>query len=302
MTAIPIRDEAHWRELRSKNCGGSEVSAIFGLHPQITKFELWHRKFGTIPEPDLSDNERVFWGTYLEPSIAKGIGAIKGIEVEKVTEYLTNDACPGMSATLDYRILSDQRGLGALEIKTVDGLAYRDWEEGEPPVNYQLQLQHQLACSGYKWGMIGVLIGGNRLETFEYEARPATIAKLESGISAFWQSIRDKSPPKPDFSVDLDTIRVVYKDAGSGVTDMSGDNYLRELCSRYTVAAKSARSAQDAQETAKAEIITKIGPYDKIFCGDFTISAGTVEATHVAYDRKGYRNFRLSQKKDSSNS
>src|SRR6185437_11795560 len=68
VTALPINSDAEWRQHRKRHVGGSEVAALFGEHPHLTKFELWHRKAGSLPDPDLSDNERVFWGQTLEPA------------------------------------------------------------------------------------------------------------------------------------------------------------------------------------------------------------------------------------------
>ena len=113
-TNIALNDDAHWLELRSQHVGGSEVSALFGEHAQLTEFELWHKKMGNLPEPDFSDNERMFWGTILEPAIATGVAKKTGWTVRKVRRYLSNPECGlGGSSRLRDRLGAGARSWGA---------------------------------------------------------------------------------------------------------------------------------------------------------------------------------------------
>src|ERR1700689_4565543 len=104
-TTIAIESEDHWRALRSKHVGGSEVSALFGEHGRITPFELWQRKAGNVPEPNLSDNERVFWGQILEPAIARGVAEKTKWNVRKVHRYHSLLPELGIGASLDYEVV-----------------------------------------------------------------------------------------------------------------------------------------------------------------------------------------------------
>lgn len=278
--------------------GASEVAALFGLHPQITKFELWHIKAGNVPAADLSDNDRVFWGNTLEPAVAVGVAELKGWRARKVRRYIKHPSVEGMGASLDYEVIGDSRGAGVLEIKTVDWLEFRHWPEGEPPVHYQLQLQHQLAVTGRAWGAVGVLIGGNRLEVFEFDRHPGAIARIEAAVREFWQSIAINQPPKPDFQADLATITQLYADASGEPADMHEDNYLASLCADYAAAADQERQASKAKDAAKAEILTKIGSAPRVLAAGFTISAGEVPGGRIEYDRKPYRAFRITPRKD----
>ncbi len=72
MKTTQIRDDAHWHRLRSEHVGGSEVAALFGEHAQLTKFELWHQKNGTLPT-SFEETKRMTWGKRLEATIAAGV-------------------------------------------------------------------------------------------------------------------------------------------------------------------------------------------------------------------------------------
>jgi len=281
--------------LRPHHVGGSEVAALFDLHPFLTRFELWHRKKGNLPEDDLSDNDRVFWGTVLEPAIGAGISERTGWPLQKVHRYAQHPSIAGMGASPDFEILDHPRGRGLVQVKNIDGLVFRQaWEDGKPPIYYQLQLQHELACTGYSWGALGVLIGGNKLEIFDYPRHEPTISKLEREVASFWQSIAANDEPHPDFERDLDTIRILFGSSQPGkVADLTDNARLTELCQLYKAAGADEKSAAGRKDAVKAEILTIIGDAEIAFAQDFKVSAGNVEGGPVSYVRKPYRDFRI---------
>lgn len=298
MTTLPVRDEAHWKDLRAQHVGGSEVAALFGEHAQITPFELWHRKAKNIPEPDLSDNERVMWGSILEPAIAAGVSKKRDWTVRKVRRYLSNPEV-GLGGSLDYEVVAQaNRGPGVLEIKTADWLVAKQWEDGEPPLSYMLQVQSYLALTGRSWGCMAVLVGGNDLRLFEYERRPATIQIIETKVREFWQSIRDGKEPKADFAKDAATVSALYASTEEGkIIDLSTSNRAPELIANYQKAAADEKDAETRKKAAKSELLTLIEDAEVALCGLAKISAKMIKGSHIEYDRKDYRDFRVTAKK-----
>ena len=294
-------NEDHWHDLRKRHVGGTESAALFGLSPYISAFELYHRKIGNIPEPDFSDNDRIFWGKFLEPSIAAGVADIKGWKVAKVTDYMINDDCPGHGASLDYEILEAPRvkkdGPGILEIKTCDFLTFKsDWEDEAPPLQYELQLQTQMACSGFLWGTIAVLIGGNQLKTYDYEARPRTIAKIEEEVQNFWWRVKNRVPPNPIFEVDYEVLSKLHDKAGGGWVNLTGHEQAEAACRRYHAASQTGSEAEKLRKAARGELLTYIGNADTATCGEFKITTSEVAPTHVAFDKPGFRSVRVTRK------
>lgn len=281
--------------LRPHHVGASEVAALFDLHPFLTRFELWHRKKGNLPEEDLSDNDRVFWGTMLEPAIGAGISERTGWPLRKVARYAQHPNVRGMGASPDFEILEHPRGRGLVQVKNVDGLVYRQsWEDGKPPIYYQLQLQHELACTGYGWGALGVLVGGNKLEIFDYPRHDPTIGKLERAVEGFWASIAANDEPRPDFERDLDTIRILFGSAEPGkVADLTDNARLSELCELYKSAGASEKDAKAKKDAAKGEILTIIGDAEIAFAQGFKVNAKNVDGGPVSYVREPYRDFRV---------
>lgn len=282
---------------RARVVGASEVSALFDLHPQLTRYQLWHVKAGRIQPPDLSGNERVEAGIFIEPSIAAWIAHRTGWPLEKFPGHATHPRVEGMGASPDYRILQHERGPGLVQIKNVDRLVYRDWND-EPPINYQLQLQHELACTDYSWGALGVLVGGNELRLFDYSRHEPSISRLEAEVSAFWRSIHDDQPPTPVWEVDLETIQQIHGYGRPGsVADLSADERLDELCAAYKAAGGEEKEAKARKEAAKAEILTLIGEAELAFSASWRVNAKNIAGGPVSYVRSDYRDFRIFPRK-----
>lgn len=300
ITTIQVEGEAHWHRLRAAHVGGSEVAALFDESPHMTRFELWHHKVGNIERKDLSGVERVFWGQTLEPAIAKGVAEVTGWQIRNVHRYFSMESV-GLGGSLDYEIVAHERGPGVLEIKTVDRLQYMNWDEGEPPIHYLLQMQSYLALTGRQWGAFGILIGGNELKIIEYERREKTIDLIISETSDFWQSVRERREPKPNFELDAGTVSKLYGTGTDKALDLRGNNHLASLCAAYSDAGERARVASKEKDAAKAEILTLIGDAGKVLCDGFSISAKTVAEKEMSYMRPAYRNFRVTAKKEKAN-
>ena len=197
---IPFTTEAAWLEARKQDVTSTESAALFGMSPYMTHFDLWHRKrFGLVPA--FKTNERMKWGNRLEAAIAHGIADEKGWEIKPMKDYM-RDPDLRLGSSFDFVITS----LGEpvhLEIKNVDYLAFRDgWIEHddgsmEAPEHIEMQVQHQMAVSGFKRAYIGAFVGGNRFELIERERDEAVIAAIKSMTKLFWESVEEGKEPSP---------------------------------------------------------------------------------------------------------
>lgn len=282
-------------EARRRPIDSSEVAALFGLDERRSRFELWHQKAGNIPEPELSDDQRVFWGTVLEPAIAQGVAGLKGWKIRKVRRYIEHPSVPDMGASLDFEILGHPRGAAPLEIRNVDSLAARNWPDGLPPLCFELQAQHLLAClPNRSWAALGVLIGGNSPRVFEYDRHPGIIAKIEGTVAEFWRSIEENRPPQPALERDLPVVEALYSHVRPGtVQDLRGHRRLEALCADYESARRDETAAEKRKRAAKAEILSIIRDTETVFCEGFKVLAPERQGGEVSYHRKPYRDFRV---------
>lgn len=294
-TIIP-KDEAHWLNLRVQDITSTEISALFGLSPYMTKFELWHQKRDKRMV-DFKESDRMKWGSRLQDTIAKGIAEDQGWAIRRMGEYMRLPE-QRIGASFDFAIGED----GLLEVKNVDSLIFRgqwaiDGDNIDAPAHIEMQTQHQLLVSGRKYSNIGVLIGGNRVTLIRREPSQGILGRIQEEVKAFWASIEAGIAPTPDFARDASFIASLYRFAEPGKI-LDADAETNAMAERYRAAAEDEKSAKGKKEALKAQILIRIKDAEKVFGTGFTISAGLIGPTHIeAYDKKGYRSFKINWKK-----
>ena len=318
---INPESEEHWLSLKTEDISSTEISALFGISPYSTPFELWHeKKAGEIVR--LEQNDRMTWGKRLEDTIADGISEDLNLKTRRLKTYQRHDNCEGFGASFDYEIVGDLSqseimkthphlsGPGILEIKNVDFLIYRDqWEEDEAPPHIEAQLQHQLEVTNRSWGIIAALVAGNTINYIVRERNTKVGKAMVKRVQEFWQSIESNTPPEPNFEDDAYFIISMYGDSNQWIIDVSEDEEIAPLVELSYDLSQYIKGAEDWRDAIKATILTKVeGNAKKITSGLYSISCGTTKDTPptvVTEDmvgeeiggRKGYRMFRTFKKK-----
>jgi putative phage-type endonuclease len=297
---INPKDKQAWLELRVDDITSTEVSALFGVSPYMTEFELWHRKKNR-EVVELDPNERMDWGTTVQDSIAAKFARDNGWVIRKMEEYIRVPEFR-IGCSFDFSIEGTEP-FGLLEVKNVDSLICRkDWiidgDNVESPPHIELQLQHQFAVSGRTFGFIGALVGGNRGILTRREPDEKVISEIHRRVKTFWASIEADIAPAPDFSRDTATIARIYGYAEPGkVKDVRGDSKFGELMEKYKQASSDEKAASKIKEAIKGEVLMLTGDAEKVIGDLGSISLGTVGPCHVEYDRAGYRMFKMNFKK-----
>lgn len=275
-----------WLAERAKDLTSTEISAVLGISPYATAFEIWNIKAGKIPD-SFSENDRMRWGRRLEPVIAHGLAEDHGLRASPLNGcYMRHPTVPRMGASFDFEILDPERpglGAGLLEIKNVDGGVFaRDWidlgdGEREAPPHIEAQVQHQLAVSGRRWAAIGVLVGGNRAYLLRRERDEQAIAAICEEVRRFWKSIEAGQCPAPDWCRDLDTLRQLYATTDpAAVLDEETRARLADLLPAFNAARAAAKAAKEEEDAMKAKIFEILGPVERATIGDWTVTAKNV--------------------------
>ena len=305
-------DQEHWLELRKQDVTSTESACLFGESPYMTQFDLWHRKrSGVVPE--FKTNDRMAWGNRLEAAIAYGIAEEQGWEVKPMKEYFRNPDLR-MGSSFDFVITN----LGEpvhLEIKNVDYLAFRDgWLEHddgsiEAPIHIELQVQHQMAVSGFERAFIGAFIGGNRGVVIERLRDEDVIRAIKSKVAAFWKTVDEGLEPDPVMPDDAEVIIRLNQYAKPGkVLSADGDHTLAVLLAEYRSAAAAEKNANEDKDVAKAEIFKHIGDAEKVLTSEWSVSCAlqadtpptliTADMVGKTYGgRAGFRNLRIYPRK-----
>jgi len=287
---ISQSERLEWLARRRQGVGASEVGAVMGLSPWKSPYSLWAEKTGIVaPDPD--ETEPQHWGNVLEPVIAHEYQEVTGRALIDHGRFAVRESarCPVLRCTLDREILPiDDRGPGALEIKAVSAFKDDEWTDG-PPLLYQIQIQAQLAVTGWRWGSAAVLIGGQSFRWCDVERNDAFIAVMERKCVEFWRYVETNTPPPVDgSSATAEILKMIYpKDTGETVA-LPGE----ALSWGDTIAACNERikAAEAEKREAQNKLIAAIGS------ATFGVLPGGGKWSYKTAARQKYRTLRRSAK------
>ena len=252
---------------RKNYIGASECAALFGRTPYLTLWQLWMLKSGKLEPEDLSEKESVFWGSLLEPTIARGVELKTGWTLKK-SSGCYHPEVEGLACHPDYDIISCDQDetspatnghcVGLLEIKTLDSFHY--WKtNGCLPFRYYIQLQTQLYCRGLSWGVLGVLVGGNNLVTKEYEADFVLWTAIKENVQAFWRSVEKGIEPSRDFDRDAATILRWQPLDPNAYVQQTDDSVVIDLCKKRIALRGIKSKSEDTLKSVQAQVVSTMG-------------------------------------------
>lgn len=264
MTVDQSKDHAAWLAARNKGIGGSDAGIIMGSNPWKSPYQLWLEKTGQVEPEDISQKDAVYWGTVLEPLVAKRFSEITGKKVERCGTLQNNEA-PWMLANIDRLVLGESAGL---EIKTTNAFRSAEWDGDRLPDSYYWQCQHYMMTTGLPLWYIAVLIGGQDFRWKEIPRNEEDIKELYLREEEFWnvnvlqhvmpgidgsdctrEALKEQYPggdmEEIDLPADVDTLLILRMDAKStvesGKAQMQAiDNKLMALMGNHELAATPA--------------------------------------------------------------
>ena len=261
---IPVTDMSHeeWLEARKSTIGGSEVAAILGISEYQTPYQLWEVKTGRRVPADLSENQAVIFGNLLEDVIADEFSRRTGRKVLRDNFIRKHPQYPFLTGNIDRIITAGESklGRGILEIKTVNGWTFKEWEMKVPEA-YYCQIQHYMGLTGYEYGAFAILVDGRRLEIIEVKADWEFINYQNSKLVEWYEAhiVNDIPPQKsiPDYE-ESQHIPEKIVEASPEIFELYAD------IRKYKLAIKELEEKKDAAEEV---IKTVIGDCEGIAYG-----------------------------------
>ena len=196
-------------EIRKNGIGSSDAPTILKLNPYCTPYQLWLKKTGQLEEDKIPANDIRYIGNLLEEPIARLFSEIHSLPLEEVDDTLKHPEHPWMICHLDRKVVGKDEIVECKNISLRSFMAYQWGNEftDQIPLNYLVQVQHQLAITGYKHAYIAVLVGGNQFKTYEVIRDENIISKLIEKELYFWEEhVLKKIPPDPLDSEDISNI------------------------------------------------------------------------------------------------
>lgn len=256
-TLISLEGLSHedWLVHRKRGIGSSTAPAAIGVSPWVSPLECWTDLVGLNDRK--IESEAMEWGTTLEPVIADKYQAVTGRNIVRPTAIYQHDEHDFMIGNPDRFIEGDERGLGVLEIKTTGAFHASDWES-EPPLHYQVQLQHLLAVTGATWGSFAVLIGGQKFRWQDQVRNEQFIQWLIKKETDFWQKVVSGEPPRPDDSESsrraLELLYPVAQPDKTVALPADADAWAAQLAEAKAAIKKAEELKRQAENNIKAAI------------------------------------------------
>lgn len=235
-------------EARKRGVGGSEVLAALGKDARCSRLELFKRKVGELPELDLSDDERVRFGTLLEPIIRDEFARRIKQQVIVPAQTLFHPDAPLLGHP-DGWIPALNEGV---EIKTADKFEadeFGDEESDQVPLRYVVQCSGYMALTNAESWHLCVLIGGNELRLYRIPRDRELEQAILAGVREFWSHVEQRRPPDPQTP---EEVRMRWpKDTGRHV--FANDEIIA-LCTDLSAAKSELKRAEMREAELKADI------------------------------------------------
>lgn len=273
------------KEQRRHGLGATDCAAVMGLSPYRTPYELWLIKTGRQEEDAILSEDRLRLRHAHEETVAREYAFQRGVKLKRVNQTVIHPRLPFMLCNLDRLVIGQRR---IVECKTSTAWLRQAWGASgtdQAPIHYILQVQHQLACTGYSEADIAALIDIDDYRIFPTPRNDAVIQRLEDACERFWfeHVVKDVAPP-PTTRGDLKLMHPL----NNGTFIEATPDIELILCQLKDK--KGLIKAMEAdQDALELELIKFISAHDGIKTGD------SIVATFTA-NKNGTRSLRIKER------
>lgn len=255
-------------EQRKHGLGATDCAAVMGLSPYRTPYELWMIKTGRAEEDAILGEDRLRLRHAHEQTIADEYETQKSVKLRRVNQTVFHKRLPFMLCNLD-RVITGQRKI--VECKTSTAWLRQNWGlsgSDEAPIQYILQVQHQLACSEYEDADLAALIDIDDYRIYPMPRNEKVIGKIEAACINFWENhVLKDIPPAPTTRGDL---KLMYPINNGNFIDLNGNIGL--LLDDLEAIKQTIKSSTEDKEGIEKQIIEIIADNDGIKDGDRIIA------------------------------
>lgn len=253
-TAKAYGSREEWLEARRQGCGASDSAAIVNLSKWASKPSVYGSKVYP-PERDEFDIIRAM-GHAAEPVIAYCLEEAAGLNLSDPGEFTiyTSKQWPWMFATLD-RVTHDGC---PVECKTASFDAAKAWQRNVP-IDYQIQLQHQMAVTGAPTSYVGVILNSSSFKWFEVPRHERWVNRLVERTGEFWREYVEpkRMPPLDGTDATRRMLERAYPTHSGEVVDLPES--FADYGDTWDGLQSAERSAKKERDLLRNELIAAIG-------------------------------------------
>lgn len=195
-------------ETRKTCLGGSDIAAVLGLSRYKTALSVWAEKTGRIEPENISDKLQVKLGIKMEQIVSELFMEETGKKLHRVNETLVHKDYPFLQGHIDRRVVGEQ---AIVEIKTTSAYNKKDWDNGNAPQEYLIQLMFYMGLTNSSVGYLVGLIGNSDLKIIPVYRDEQVITSIMNKAATFWNKyIATKEMPMTISANDGDTLYKLF--------------------------------------------------------------------------------------------
>lgn len=263
---------------RRKFIFASDVAAICGKNPYKTAFDVYLEKNGLKELDDLSDNDKVQAGNFMERGIIDFFEYKNKLKTISPTDTFTHPNYEFIKCHLDALVVSGEPDFlgdtavvtvsprAVLEVKCVDINTKAQWDE-RVPVPYLLQLTAQMAITGLHKGYLAAYMGGDRLTTHIFAVNKQLEARMLARLVEFYNvCMLNKIPPQAATSEDA--LQMYPQSTAKEIKVTDG---LKLAVADFNAAKDRIDYYEEKKKAARDVICSYMGEHDKLVDHDGTV-------------------------------
>ncbi|MEU6543951.1 lambda-exonuclease family protein [Streptomyces sp. NPDC046859] len=273
---------AAWDEARAGlTITATEIAAVVGLSPWMSRFTLWHKKAG-LPTPPFEMNPAIEWGNRLEDTVAQKwedehpgqLAAPAGTWQHRDRQWqrATPDRLIYPQPAGEFEVPEQAEAL--LEVKTSP--MGDDWgpdgADDGVPIWYRCQAMWQMDTLGLRRTHFAVLISGHDYREYTVDYDEDDAQALRTAAEEFLDEVRAGHRPPIDGATDTyQTIRV----QPDGLEDRDVEIGFGLVC-RWDDAYEAMAKASADLTQIRGEVLDAIGNGKRAVCEGRRIAYRTV--------------------------
>lgn len=248
---IAIAGTEEWHKLRRGAVTSTDVPAILGVPSKggKTAYGVWARITGKLADDEVANGglQKILeWGLATEEMNARWYEKRKpGRSVTRTQELYRDAEFPWLLCTPDGIVTDAERGLGTWEAKAPTPFTRHDWDEGQTPLAYVVQVQVAMRVLVRPWASVSAIVQPE-LEIRDHERDDSFQSAMMEALIDFWLNRVQKDIPPPMTAGDSDVLRRVFpRDVG---TEAPMTDELALAAREYAVAHDAVKAAQDEKD------------------------------------------------------
>lgn len=249
--------------------GGSSIAAVLGLSNYKTQLQLWTELTGIAEPEDISDKMQVRLGVKMEQIVSEIFMEDTGKKLHRVNEEFKHDKYDFLVGHIDRRVV----GEGAIvEIKTTSAYNKKQWENGQAPQEYLIQLMWYLGLTKSNIGYLVGLIGNTELAVVPVAFDKELFETMVKKAVHFWENfVLTKTMPTTITADDGDTLYKIFPIADPNSDLVLGDD-AASLLEKLEASQAELNALENDIDKYKNELKAMLGEAQGAQCGPYRIT------------------------------